>query len=260
MPWHRNPPRLNSRPQSYTEQEWRSLRFRDETNVPRVEDRGLFCPWCPHWWALMHHFPIEWRQALYSARGEDVIGALMAPYCFWNVCWYKWVQPDKDVDDLTASIVCTKFFHRSRTRRRWSLCRSQGCLTGFCSSGLFMDHMRPTYIIKDDLLYLKLIGYRCQQILWYTLMITVELIDLITEYISLGKAVHTTDHHRLSEEARLHEKWALPTLGPQVPFGFIAGNCAIPKCHGISLGHFSPKRTLRGVVEYLFMQRCVAFV
>lgn len=39
-------------------------------------------------------------------------------------------------------------------------------------------------------------------------MITVELIDLITEYISLDKAVHTNDHHRLSEEARLHEKWA----------------------------------------------------
>lgn len=160
MPWHRNLPRLNSRPQSYTEQECRSLRFCDETNVPRVEGRGLFCPWRPAWWALKYHFPLEWRQTLYSARG-----ALMAPYCFWNVCWYKWVQPDKDVDDLTASIVSTKVLHRwSRTSRRWSLYRSQGCLTGFCSSGLSMDHMRPTYIIKDDLLYLKLIGYRCQQI------------------------------------------------------------------------------------------------
>lgn len=36
-------------------------------------------------------------------------------------------------------------------------------------------------------------------------MITLELVDLI---VSLGKVVHTMVHHRLSEEARLHEKWA----------------------------------------------------
>lgn len=34
---------------------------------------------------------------------------------------------------LQQALYAPKFFHRFRTRRRWSLCRSQGCLTRFCS-------------------------------------------------------------------------------------------------------------------------------
>lgn len=34
------------------------------------------------------------------------------------------------------------------------------------------------------------------------------MFDLITEDVILGKVVQATDHCRLSEESRLHEKWA----------------------------------------------------